>query len=248
MFKKEVLLKTKIDLFEFIFFTAFLCFLIIQLPWAYALTRYLMPAIAFLTLFMFLEIYQDVQFMSGFKFIDKHKKIVASLFLIMVFYTFSLWGIDVVLKEISSISYENVFQEMSKVPKNTTILMNMKEGESTMELVYETQIILNEFWYRQDIKSEYLDIDKLPEGNCIIIDSSQFPRKYFQEELVKEFGTYYFLSEKSSDRLVLTTPLELIKQSIKKFISVVFHREKFNSDGLYTYYHSSSNWYFFNEK
>lgn len=248
LIKKKKLFETKIDLFEFIFLGGFLCFLTIQLPWAYALTRYLMPTILFLTLFMFLEIYQIVQLLGKVKSISIHKKTVVVLSFVAAFYTLSLWGLDVVLKERSSISTENVFQKMAETPKDTVVLMNMKDGDSTIELVYETQIILNELFDRTDIKSGYLDLKNLPKGKYIIIDSPQFPRKYSKEELTKVFGKEYFSSEKTSDRLVLTTPLELIKQSIKKGIGKVLHKEKFSPEGLYTYYHSSSNWYFFNEK
>ena len=246
--RKQQFFETRIDLFEFLFFGAFLCFLVIQLPWAYALTRYLMPAILFLTLFMFLEIYQNILILRKFNFVKKHSKSFTILSILLVFYTMSLWWLDVVLKESSSASYQNVYQEISKVPQNTVILMNMAEGESTMELVYEIQVILNEFWDRRDIRSEYLDMDNLPDEKYIIIDSAQFIRKYPKEELIRAFGKEFYSTENVSRRLVLTTPLELIKQSLKKVINAILYKKEFSPEGIYTYYQSYSNWYFFNEK
>lgn len=245
LIKKKKLFETKIDMFEFIFLGGFLCFLAIQLPWAYALTRYLMPAILLLTLFMFLEVHTIVQLIKKLKFVDKHKKVVVVLSLIAAFYTLSLWGLDVVLKERSSISTQEVFKKLAKLPENTILLMNMPEGEGTVELVDEMQIHMSEFWKRGDVKSDYLDLKNLPKDNYIVIDSSQFPKKYEKEELFKVFGKEYFSSEKSADRLVFTTPLELIKQSVKKLTRLVVNGEKFNSEGIYTYYHSSSDWYFY---
>lgn len=243
--KKQKLFETKIDLFEFMFFGGFLCFLAIQLPWAYALTRYLMPAIFFLTLFMFLEVYAITQFIKKFKFINKHKKVVLVLSLMATFYALSLWGLDVVLKEKSSLSTQKVFEKLAVLPKNTILLMNMPEGEGTIELVDEVQLHLSEFWNRGDIKSRYLDLDNLPKEKFVVVDSSHFPRRYSKEELEKIFGEKSFSSEETIKRLVLTTPVELIKQSIKKTVVMLVNKGKFDSEGLYTRYDSFNNWYFY---
>ncbi|NMD01319.1 MAG: hypothetical protein GYA62_16580 [Bacteroidales bacterium] len=137
---------------------------------------------------------------------------------------------------------------MSEVPNGTTILMNMKEEESTIELVYETQIILNEFWKRPDLRSGYLDLKNLPKGRYVVIDSPQFPRKYSKNELINIFGKEYYVIEKSSNRLILNTPLEITKKLTKKIFKYFVYKERIDSDGLYTYYYNYSDWYFFNEK
>jgi len=247
LFKKQKIIATKLDLFEFLFFVGFLCFLFIQIPWKYALTRYLMPTIFFLTVFSFVEIYQNLKLAYKLKIVSNRTGMFTFLAILLGFYVFSIWGMDVVFKEMSSISTYDVFKKMASYPRNTVLLMNMRQGESTIELVDEIQIHLSEFWDRGDIKSKYLDLQDLPKDKYVIVDSNQFPRGYPQEELNLLFENKFTSINKTSSRLVTTTPLGLITQTTKKLLNLLIHNKKFTSDGIYTYYHDYNNWYFYNE-
>jgi len=245
--RRQRIFITKIDLFEFLFFVAFLGFFAIQLPWKYALTRYLMPTIFFLTVFSFTEVHWCFKLINTYRYIYKHNRIFIFLTMFIGIYVFSLWGIDVISKEMSSISTYDVFKKMSGYPRDTVILMNMKPGESTIELVDEIQIHLSEFWGRGDIKSQYLDLQNLPKDNYVIVDSNQFPRAYTREEINSLYKNKYTSINKISKRPVITTPIEIIKQTLKKTINLLVYKKLFTAEGIYTYYYNYSNWYFYNE-
>jgi hypothetical protein len=247
LIKKRNIFDSKLDLFEFVFFAGFILFLGIQLPWKYALVRYLMPAGYFLILFSFIEIYSSLKILRKFKFVKNHKRILIVFLTLIAFYAFALMGLDVVLKASSSVSNYGAFKRMAEYPKNTILLMNMREGESTMELVYETQVHLSEFWGRGDIKVEYLDWQNLPTGKYIIADSDQFPRAVPRAELNKRFNNKFTFVDNNSRRLVLTTPLELIKQAVKKVVQYLIYKKQITGDGIYAYYSNYSSWYFFHE-
>lgn len=240
--KKKRIIATKMDLFEFIFILGFSCFLLLQLPWKYALDRYLMPVAFFLIIFLFLEIYQDLVMLSKIIFVKNHKRILIFTSTVIGIYVCFIWGFQLFSREVSYPSYYDVFAKMASLPKNTILLMNMHKGEATVELVEEVQIQLSEFWKRGDIKAEYLDLSNLPKDNYVIVDSGNFPRGYSADKLVP-------MCNKGSDNvnnvtksIVITTPLELVKQSFKKLVNLLLHKKPFTSEGLYTYSYSYNNW------
>lgn len=250
LIKKRSVFNTKLDLFEFLFFVGFICFLSIQLPWKFALIRYLMPTSFFLILFSFIEIFQDIVLLSSIKIIKKHKQ-VSFIFLIgtviYVCLVYLIWGWQLISRENSFVSYYKAFSKMAVSPSNTTILMNMPEGDGTIELVTEVRTQLSEFWHREDIKVEYLDLQNLPKNNYTIVSSDQLPKKYSQEEINNLFKTPPFVIMNTTRGLVITTPLEIIKQSTKKIFNLLIYKERFTSDGLYTYYYNYNNWYFYHK-
>ena len=247
LISKRSIFETKSDLFEFIFFAGFLAFLGIQLPWKYALVRYMMPAGFFSILFSFIEIYRDIVVVRSYKLIKKYNKVVFVFLTVFSFYVFSLMALDLVLKTTSSVNNYSAFKRMAGYPKDITLLMNLRKAESTVELVYETKLHLSEFWGREDIKVEYLTIDNLPTGKYIIVDTDQFPRAVTRETLDKTFNGKYTYLENNTSRLIITTPVELIKQTIKKSIFFVVYKKPFTSEGIYTHYYGYSSWYFYHE-
>jgi hypothetical protein len=244
---KRKVFNLKLDLFQLLFFAGFLCFIVLQLPWRYSLSRYLMPAGLFLILFSFIEINEDIKLLGNINFVKIHKRIFTLALSSLVFYVFLIWGLDFVFKATSGISYLEAFARMASYPKDTILLMNMQKGDSTIELVVETQIHLSEFWNRGDIMVEYLDLQQLPKGKYVIVDSNQFPRAYSQDSLNLMFKNMSNSIEKTSMRVVLTTPLGLIKQSAKKLFGLLVYKKELLPDGIYTYYYNYNNWYFFNE-
>lgn len=246
-FRKRRFIDSQEDLFEFIFFAGFLIFLGIQLPWKYTLVRYLMPTGFFLITFSFIEIYQDFIVIKNIKFIKKYKKILVTPLTLFCFYVFSLMAFDLVSKTVSTVNNYNAFKKMADYPKNVILLLNMKKTESTVELVYETKIHLSEFWDRGDIKVEYLDMQNLPSGKYVIVDSEQFLREVPRDILNKKFNNKYVYLENNQERLIITTPVELIKQGVKKIMLLILYKKPLTSDGIYTYFHGHNSWYFFNE-
>jgi hypothetical protein len=242
LFKKQNIFFTKLDFFEFLFGLGFICFLFIQLPWKYALTRYLMPAIFFLIIFLCLEIYQDLILLSNVKLINNHRLVFIPLIVIGV-YVCLVWGFQLVFNETSSISYEATFKQMASYPKNTILLMNLPRGEGTIELVYETQIELSEFWNRDDLKVDYLDLHNLPSNNFVIVDFGQS----LNDKSNPLYKNKLTVIENTSKALIITTPWELVKQSTKKLFNLLIYKKQFTSDGLYTYYYYRSNWYFYDK-
>jgi hypothetical protein len=169
------------------------------------------------------------------------------MLIIFTVYASSLWGLDVVSKEMSFISNYDAFKRMASYSKDTILLMNMKQGDATIELVGETHTHLSEFWGREDIKTEYLNLQNLPKQNYVIVSSSQFPRGYPEEELRSLFKNKFTSIEKTSRKLIVTTPLELIKQTTKKLFNLIVYKKKFTTEGIYTYYYNYNNWYFYHE-
>lgn len=247
LIKRQNIFGNKQNLFEFLFFIGFFGLFFIQLPWKYEIARYLMPAVFFLILFSFVEIYEDLKLLCKLKFINNHKQVFIFLLAFFGVYAFSIWGLEIISEEISYTSYYDAFKQMASYPKNTILLMNMQKVENTVELVDETQIQLSEFWKRSDIKVEYLDLQNLPKVNYVIVDSSQFLRDYSQNNLNLLFKNKHTSIEKTSRTLVASTPVEIIKQTFKKLISLLIYKKKFTPDGIYTYYYNYNNWYFYNE-
>ena len=247
LFKRQKMIASKLDLFEFLFFAGFFCFLVIQLPWKYALTRYLMPSIFFLTLFIFTEVYIVHRLLSRIKLSRQYRQVFKYLLVFAGIYISLIWGIVLIYKEAaySPLLSPGVFAKMAGYPKNTTILMNMLEGEATIELVYETQAILSEFWGRSDLKVEYLDVQNLPKNNHVVVDSDQFLRKYPTETVDTLYKSEFTSIQGVSRGLVMTTPLGLIKQSMKKLIDLILYGYRLNSNGLYTFYYNAINWDFY---
>jgi hypothetical protein len=247
LIRKQNIFDSKSDLFEFLFFMGFLCFLSIQLPWRYAINRYLMPADFFLIMFLSIEMYKDFKLFGNFKFIYSHKHLFDFLLILIGIYTSLIWGLQIIYRETSTVSYYEAFRKIAGFSKNTTLLVNMPEGENTIEYFDEIQIQLSEFWKRPDIRIEYLDLQNIPKGNYIIVSSDQLPKRYPQDKLNSSFKNTPMTILNTSRGLTITTPPELIKQSMKKLINFLVYKKQFTSNGLYTYYYNYNNWYFYHE-
>lgn len=246
LIRGKSIFKTDISVYQFIFFLAFWSFFLIQLPWKYALTRYLMPTVFFAVLFSFLEIFIFLFSARKIIFLSKGGEVLRLVTSFLFFYIFSIWFIQIIFKESSVVSYEKAFEYMANLPQQTFLLVNMPEHEGTIELVYEIDLQLSEFWDRPDLEVRYLDFENLPDGNFVIVDSDGLPRRYNQEE----FFNYKIQNSIRNDSkgLVITTPLELIKQSIKKLFRYIFYKEKMTSEGLWAFYYNRNNWYFYSRE
>jgi len=243
LFKKKNILPTKLDFFEFLFSLGFICFLLIQLPWKYPIPRYLMPGVFFVIIFLYLEIYRDIILLTKINLIKNNKRILLVSLIIVATCICFLWGFQLISKEASSVSYYEAFNKMAGYPINTTILINTPKGENS----YEIQIQLSEFWNRTDLKVGCLDLQNLPEGNYVVVDADQLLRNYPHNKLNSLFQNEPETIKNFSRVLLITTPSDLIEQSIKKLADYLINRKPFTSTVLYTYYYNYNNWYFYRE-
>ncbi len=110
--------------------------------------------------------------------------------------------------------------------------------DSTWELVVETDIHLDLFYNRSDIEVSYLDLDNLSEKQHAIVGTSMIREQYLSELVGKSINNYKKEEDAVYEKkfLILTTPLNLIKQSIKKAAQFVVYRKPITPDGIYTYY------------
>lgn len=241
-FKKQKIFEDKFDLFEAIFFLGFVAFIVIQLPWKFDLTRYLMPSMLFLITFVFIEIHNILEKMRKTRFISNHERILKIAAIVASVYAFSVWGITLLSKEMNFISYKSLISRLAKLPKDSIILVNTFEGPASEEIVSEISIHLSEFWDRKDIRVQYLDISRLPPTNYVVLYTNRIPPKYSEQELTGVFGDKLDAIENSSREVVITTPLELIKKASVKTIKLIIKGEPFTAEGIYTFYYNNTYW------
>jgi hypothetical protein len=235
-------------LFQAMFIILFLLFIVVQTPWEFVLNRYAMPATIGLAIFMGLEI-------AGIKDMLKIFKI-RWLFLLSIafgiyFFTY-IWMnmMHVYLSgqlQVHQTRYiQSLYQDLAtNIQPNGIVLLNFLQGDSTSELVAQTKMQLDLFYNRPDIQVSYLNLDGLPKKSFMIVGTPQVREEYPLQVVEKRIGKYR--KDESliqGDRfLVLTTPMELIKQIIKKVYLLIIHKTPLTGEGIYTFYISRDYWY-----
>ncbi len=236
-------------LYEAMFLILFLALVVVQSPWAFVLNRYVMPATVGLVIFMAMEV-------SGIKNylveINKNKILPWLIAIFAVYIVSFLWmnGTHVFLSgELSAHQtsfVQSLYESLAKeVPQGGIVLLNFHEGDSTKELVVETAMHLDLLYQRSDIKVDYLNLDNLPKTNYMIVGTPQVVEQYTQKQIEKSvrYGQKDESLAKKDRYLVLTTPMNLFKQIVKKTYQLFVHQTPFTSDGIYTYYISQDYWY-----
>jgi hypothetical protein len=235
-------------LYQGMFMLLFLLFIVVQSPWAFVLDRYLMPATVGLVIFIGLEI-------AGVKEILLMQKVrrvswltgafTAFLFIFITVNTIQIYnyarGFVHNTRFIQSL-YSNLANE---VPQNGVVLLNFLKGDSTIELVVQTGMQLDLLYHRPDIQVSYLNLDDLPKGRFIIVGTPLIREEYPRLVVEKSIGNYRkdeTLVQKDKF-LVLTTPIELFKQVIKKVFQFVIYKKPLSSDGIYTFATPRDFWY-----
>lgn len=235
-------------LIQAMFAILFLIFIAVQSPWKFVLYRYIMPASVGLVIFMGMEI-------AGIKEMIKIKMVRLTPLLTIVFlgYLFIFIWMNIVhvylsgeLSAHQTSFIQSLYKDLAKeVPKDGLVLMNFLKGDSTMELVAQTDMQLGLFYNRSDIRVEYLSLDNLPKENFIIVGMPQI-REEYTRQLVEENIVNYRKDESiiQGDKfLVLTTPMGLFKQIVKKSYQFIVHKEQLTGDGIFTFYISHDYWY-----
>ena len=141
---------------------------------------------------------------------------------------------------------QELFLYLSKsVPKDGVVLYNFLKGDSTQELIVGTDMHLDLFYNRSDIRVSYLDLKSLSNNQYVIVGTPMIREQYPKELIEKSIKNYKkeesIVYEKKF--LIVTTPFNLIKQTIKKVMQFVVYRKPITSDGIYTYYISRDYWY-----
>ena len=235
-------------LIQTMFVIIFLVFIVVQSPWKFVLYRYIMPASVGLVIFIGLEI-AGIKDMLGIK----GRKFIPWLMTPFILYFFTFIWMNVVhiylsgeLSAHQTSFVQSLYKDLAKeVPQNGIVLMNFLKGDSTVELVAQTDLQLELLYDRADIQIEYLDLENLPNENFLIVGTPQIRQEYPRDVVEKNLINYRKdESQIQGDKfIVLTTPMELFKQTVKKFYQLIVNKIPLNGDGIYTFYISSDFWY-----
>jgi hypothetical protein len=127
-----------------------------------------------------------------------------------------------------------------EVPLNGVVLLNFLVGDSTSELVVQTDMQLDLVYKRPDINVGYLDINNLPKNNFMIVGTPTTREEYPLQLVEKSIGEHrkdesLILTDKY---VVLTNTNEIFKQIVKKIL-----RNQLNWDGIYAYSIQRDYWY-----
>jgi len=233
---------------EAIFFILPLLFLVVLSPWEFVLDRYLMPATAGLVIFLGIELAKVSRFISTY-----HLNIRRMAGLMLISYLIVVVGGNAIriYRQGERVAFStNLIQELffylsKSVPKDGVVLYNFLKGDSTWELVVETDIHLDLFYNRPDIEVSYLDLKNLSEEQYMIVGTPMIREQYSRELVEKSINNYQKEEDVVYEKkfLIVTTPFNLVKQAIKKVAQFVVYRKPITPDGIYTYYISRDYWY-----
>jgi hypothetical protein len=200
----------------------FFSFFIVQLPWAFALGRYLMPSLIGLTIFLGIEIRNIFKFLpEKIKFFNRFFTPFVLLILagflfknFPSFFNYAHWIITGTNKVSEGLSFV-----AQNAPLGGSVFLNAKKGDATIEIVIETGYHLKFFYNRPDLKVDYLDSiekEKLPKGSLIL---SAF--------VSRDFLGY------SNDQLKSLPYLKLVKEIPFENMTILFSSRKEFKNNFY---------------
>lgn len=238
---------TKKQHISFISLTTFFFFFVIQLPWKYALERYLLPASAFLIVFLSMEIHTFLEFVAS-RVSKKWRLAVYLFFAAYLFYFVFLNLLSVFNRTRDHHLYTMAITDTMKylaehTSRNGEVYLDLEKGEHTMEYVVEVDLHLSEFYARGDVEVYYLEKDDLASSG-MVVSSDIAANKYGLEELKEVIDQEPVEIKTSGEMIVLSTPLNIIKQTIKKVPSLLAGRWP-GWEGVYTTYYKEHVWYVF---
>lgn len=238
---------------EVLFLVLLILYLIVQSPWEFALSRYLMPATIGLVIFMGIEFGQIVKYLSGMR--PYIKQIVGMVF---ICYFVAFIGGNIVRVYMmgerfaySSNFIQTLFTYLSKnVPKGGAVLYNFEKNDYTEEPIIQTGLLLKLLYNRPDIEVSYLDLGNMPHSPYFVIGTSIVKERYSRDLIEKSIKIFKKEPDivREDKFLVLTTPYNLIKQGVIKILRSAINRKSLNSDGIYTYYIAKDYWYIYHSQ
>lgn len=229
-----------------LFFLIFILFLIVQSPWAYVLRRYTLPSVAGMVIFYGLQINHILSWLS-----KKSNLLRFVSYVIVVLLLFNYMFANL-LKTYNfgqrvAFSTQNV-QEMMKmiaanVPRNSKVFLNLEKSGGTYEHFRETTRQLDTLYGRGDIKLEYLELRDSSNKNYFVASGDSFSNNYVDEQSLLSDPKLEKISQSNyqGKELVLTTPVNIIKQVIKKTANFI-KGDKLTLDGIVTFYVREGDW------
>lgn len=214
-------------------------FLAIQLPWSFVMSRYLEPVIFFLVVFWSFEIARFLKYFSQFSKINVDLRILnidtmfavkmssvlaglVCLYFFLLVYSNSLQNFNYVVDAI--VGTRNISKTLQLAAMNITdnnkVYMNLKKGDATIELVFESGLHLNLFYNKPNLKVEYLDknsVANLKQGDVIITAIASSPYYAYREEEIKSFAkikTIATINNNVPNLSFLIPPGTLLKKAV----------------------------------
>ncbi len=214
-------------IWQLLFFVLFALLLAQQLPWQYALNRYLLPSQVGLSLFLGLEaaiILNYVEHKTNYNTSVLLLVLILLMFLyrnLPFFANYSAW----VIKRTNAVKELLVY--ISKTaPENSRVLINAQKGDGTIELVLETKYHLQQFYKRDDLSVQYLDEEAIKQlsNRDFILSGIVSPNFYAisQEELAKMANLKLEKKISFEDRQYSFLSLgEIIKNYYNRYIKLI---------------------------
>lgn len=242
IFKKETFY-SKTFAFQLFGALIFIGFLLIQTPWIWIIERYLMPAMVGIVLFVGLEINWYTAMLKRLS-IRRRKVVMIALYLGLVLYIspliYTLFQNSQKLVSYTVFIKSYINHIADYAPKNSKVLLNFEKGDHTLEVWYETGVHLNLFSNRNDLEVEYFDINNIPHEPFLLVNVPHIPIAYETEELQDALSGKKYIQrnqEYSGEFYVLTTPINFLKQVVKKTANYIIKKEPFTLDGIKANYH-----------
>lgn len=186
--------KKSLDLilfFEICFLLGFFMFYVILTPWLIPMGRYLEPSLFFFALFIGLETSHFLQMkFSNLKYpIFKIKKwffILGFIFLIlkMLLPTYNYVRDTILGQKNTQIMLQFI---ANKAPVDSHVYWNVINWESSVELIMEANILLNNVYHRPDLKVSYIEemnMKSLKSGDVVLSGIVEDTSKFYEEEIL----------------------------------------------------------------
>lgn len=255
--------KQKFGLREYIqciFLIGFISFLIIQIPWTLVMERYLQPVIFFMLIFLSFEVERILNFTKKFSQIsiclnvlDKTIKTNITIktlvkVVTVILYTIFIYGSIAPFYNYLSgtiLGTRNIERLLRSVANETndenTVYMNLKKGDATVELVFETGLHLNLFYNRPKIKVDYLDqnsINNLKNGDLIVTAIASSPFFNYRENQIRSNTSVKII--KTIDQT--DTKLSLPSLPIESLIRMFLFKKNLDIDQFFSIRSNTTQW------
>lgn len=239
-----------LDISALFFLMIFISYLAVQSPWIWVMERYMLPATIAATIFIGLELKRVLSIL------ESKSKTVASLAMVILAIASIFYFSDNILRIITlgqrvSHGTRNLQEMFAYVSENIkdegTVYLNFVENEGTYEPLREMDRHLDLFYNQSDIVVKYLGERNLDEAEYTIVSGPRLKPPYITDEDLKEENIAGSIEkiETTSEIIIFTTPINVVKQLVKKVWALLLRREKITPDGIYTYHILKHHWIFY---
>ena len=223
----------------------FFSFVLIQSPWEFVLTRYLLPAYVGLSIFLGIEYKLLLDFLKSVLNDKSLSKEFRIFFVLSKWFVFFLFFLILTSNVLSVLNYqrfvttdfdEQMLKLISVAPEGATVYFNFEKGDANMELNYEIPLHLRLFFDRQDLNFNYLDSssETLFKNGDLILSGNGVPA--YSEEEIKSFSNV--LEKKHFERKF--NSFNIMRPEHLFLTMITFKKPKIP---LYSVNHSCFNWY-----